>query len=210
MATNKNKINFWDRPIVVTLIGGVLLGLVTTAWQMQENRARLDLEYERTLIAERKSLLQEFSSKYETIGNIVNAWFTRVIWIAEEKNKPATPATRKNIDEWTKAAYALEAKYQESGSLDGLLARIGVSYRCSAVREASDKFILEWHSFQNAFQEFNRKWNDKQKLSSSDIQKAKADRIDILNRLEMKQKELVGKMGEELFRTRRSIDDCPA
>jgi len=95
MATDRADKNFWDhpiwdRPIVVTLIGSVILGLVTTAWQIKESESQIELEYERTLISEQMSLLQEFPNKYEAVGNILNAWFTRVTWIAEETNKKTT------------------------------------------------------------------------------------------------------------------------
>ena len=78
------------------------------------------------------------------------------------------------------------------------------------MKEATNKLLLEWRFFQNTFQEFNRKWNDNQKLPSQEIEKAKAERIDILGRLEMKQKELIEKMSSELFRARQNISDCPA
>jgi len=209
MATDRGDKNFWDRPIVVALIGSVFLGLFTTAWQIKESKSRLELEYERILLSERMSLLQEFPSKYEAIGNILNAWFTRVTWIAEETNKTTTKKTRDNINVWRKAIYNLETKYQESGSLDGHLARIGVSYRCPAVKESANKLLIEWHLFQNTFQEFNQEWNDNQKLLPGAIEKAKAERVRILGSLEMKQKELIENMSGELFRARQNISDCP-
>jgi len=77
------------------------------------------------------------------------------------------------------------------------------------VKEAANKLLIEWDLFQNTFREFNREWNDNQKLPSQYIEKAKAERVRILGSLEMKQKELIEKMSGELFRARQNISDCP-
>lgn len=195
----------WDRPIVITLIGSVLLGLLTTAWQTAAKRREIALMYKRTLIDEQMQLLKELPRIYEHIGETVNSWFATVIWIAEETNKTQDTRTAQNIAEWKKKTADLEAIYGKAEPLTGLLARISVVYASPSVRSGAPDLSREWKEFVDAFQTLNRKWNASQQLSAADIQTAKDTRLTRLSRLEDTEKELMEKMTAELFSSRGTV-----
>lgn len=201
--------SFWDRPIAITLIGSVLLGLITTGWQMYEKRWQISLEYERNLIKERTQLLKEFASSYVPVAQIINGWYARVVWIADETNKRQTKKTAQNILAWKKEVRELEAGYTKAESLEGVLTRIEIAYACPSVRMNAKDMASKWEGFVNEFQTFNRRWNDLQKLPPTDIVSTEKSRKDSLATLESSMTTLLEKMSGELFFAQGQANKCP-
>jgi len=199
----KPKESWWDRPIVITLIGTVALGLLTTAWQLFARKREMALMAKQTLINEQTQLLKELPGTYERIGEIVNSWFLTVIWIAEETNKPQTTVTTESITRWKTKTGDLEARYSQAEPLWGVLARIGVVYASGAVRNGASALSDRWDEFGAAFQAFAGAWNSSQRLASADIQNADATRKARLKQLEDAKRALLTDMTKELFSSRQ-------
>jgi len=195
--------SLWDRPIMITLIGSVALGVLTTAWQLFARKREMALMAKQTLINEQTQLLKELPRTYEHIGEIVNSWFVTVIWIAEETNKSQDEKTAANIVRWKAKADDLEVRYSKAEPLAGLLARIGVVYSSEAVRNGAKALSDRWREFADAFQAFSLAWNASQKLAPADIQDARTTRQARLAQLESTKESLLAGMTNELFSSRQ-------
>jgi hypothetical protein len=198
-----------DRPIVITLLGGVVAGLLTTYWQASEKHREIELTYQRTIATEQATILKEFAETYESAGGVVNGWFARVIWIADETNKPSSTQTQMNINRWKLQTEKLEERYVAAKPLDGVIPRISVLYQCPAVRAVALKMLTAWENYTSTFQRFNREWNDQQKLRDAEIKTAEDSRRTLLQNMEDLNGDLIKKMAGELIGASQSPPICP-
>jgi hypothetical protein len=200
---------FLDRPFVLTIMGGLAAGLLTTWWQASDKRREIDVAYQRTITGEQLSLMKEFDAAYENTGEIVNSWFARVVWIAEEANKPKTPATGRNIAEWKDQTHKLEERFSAAAPMDSVLLRVGVLYRCASVKATASQLLNTWRAYVDTFQAFNREWNEKQQLSKSQIDTAESSRRKMLADLKDLDEHLILRMAGEVSAGRDNILTCP-
>jgi hypothetical protein len=200
---------FLDRPFVLTILGGVAAGLLTTWWQASEKRREIEVTYQRAIMSEQLSLVKELDATYQNTGEIVNGWFARVIWIAEEANRPKSPGTEKNIAKWKDQTQKLEERFSTAPPLGSLLLRIAVLYRCPSVKNTASQMLQSWDAYVNTFQIFNRDWNEKQQLSKSQIDTAESARRKMLSDLEKFNEHLTRRMAGEISAARDNIASCP-
>jgi hypothetical protein len=200
---------FLDRPFVLTIMGGVAAGLLTTWWQASDKRREMEVTYQRAIAGEQLALVKEFDVAYENTAGIVNGWFARVIWIAEETNKLKTPTTDKNIAEWKDQTHKLEERFLAAAPMDSVLLRVGVLYRCASVKNKASQMLNTWHTYVDTFQAFNRAWNEKQQLSKPEIDTAEGSRKKMLAELENLNEQLILRMAGELSAARDNTSNCP-
>jgi hypothetical protein len=198
-----------DRPFVVTLIGGIFLAVLAHVWDANEKERERELTYQRALIGEQQVLLKEFGTVYQNTVSTINSWFARVVWIADERNKKRSTETATNIKAWKGQTQKLEERYSATVPLDVTLIRVRVLYSCKSVRDAASEMLTLWQTFLDAFQSFNRKWNDKQTVPNDAIRKNEESRRQILNQLETLEYRLVEKMAGELAGAKDKDNRCP-
>lgn len=199
---------FLDKPIVLTIVGGLIAGALTTYWQISEKRREMELTYQRAVAGEQIALITEFSGVYANTGATLNGWFTRVIWIADVSNEPFTPEIQRNVMQWKEQIQKLEERYAAAPPLDGVLSRIAVLYRCPSVSDTASEMLKEWNGYLEAFQAFNRRWNDRQELPQEEVDRAEASRRQALQRLEDLSEQLNRRMGGEIAAARDGAA-CP-
>jgi hypothetical protein len=200
---------FWDRPVVLTVLGGLFAGLLTTGWQISASRREKETIYQQAVAADQIALLKEVDTIYENTGEIANGWFTRVIWIAEETNKPKTPDTEKNITQWKDESHKLEQQLSTAAPLDSALLRALVLYRCPSVKQIASQMRATWDKYLDFFQEFNQDWNQKQRLPQQDIDAAESTRKTVLDKLKTLNNQLIMSMGAEVSAAREGRSTCP-
>jgi len=200
---------FLDRPFTVTILGGVAAALLTAWWQAAEKRSEQVLTYQRALISEEITLLKDLAATYENTGQIVNGWFTRVIWIAQESNKPKTADTDKNIAQWKDEAQKLEQALGSASPLDRVLAPVSALYRCQSVKDNAARLQTTWNKYLDTFQTFNRHWNDTQQLPNPEIEAAENSRKTQLAESSDLNDSLIKRMGAEISTAHNNLSNCP-
>lgn len=191
------------------MLGGILLAVLAHMWDANEKERDRTVTYERALTTERLSLIKEFGETFQKTVSTLNSWFTTVVWIADEHNKPQTSAVDAHIKTWTEQAQKLEERYAAVMPLDATLTRIGVLFKCQSVRDISSQMLKRWKVFEAAFAAFNRDWDDKQLLSDEAIRKNETLRRDSLGALEAMQATLIERMAGELAGGRETPPHCP-
>ena len=200
---------FWDRPFVLTILGGLVAGLLTTWWQTSASWRDKEITYQRAIASDQIALLKEVDTVYENTGEIVNGWFSRVIWIAQETNKPRTPDTDKNISQWKDETHKLEQQLSTAAPLDSSLMRVMVLYRCQSVKSLASRMRATWDAYMAAFQKFNQDWNEKQQFSQQTIDAVESERKNTLSKLESLNDHLIINMGAEVSAAREGSSACP-
>jgi type II secretory pathway pseudopilin PulG len=201
--------SFLDRPFVLTIMGGLTAALLTTWWQASDKRREMEVTYQRAVVSEQLSLVKEFDAAYENTGEIVNSWFARVIWIAEEANKPNTPVADKKIAEWKEQTHKLEERFSSAVPVESVALRISVLYRCASVKDAAAQTLKAWRAYVSTFQTFNRDWNERQQLSKSQIDATESSRKKMLAELERHHENLIAHMAGEVSAARDNTSTCP-
>lgn len=189
---------FLDRPIVLTIIGTVAVGIVTTWWQIGEDRRASNLQYQQSLLGRKYELLRTFPIVYQKSGNTVNNWLVHVLWRAEEKNKPDSERSEKNISRWTDEIARLQEEYPKVEPVDGILAQIEALFSSNDVRKRAASLRKKWLEFEQLTRQTNRQYNIDESLTAKQIETAENSRRRILNDVESLKDELIQKMGEEL------------
>jgi hypothetical protein len=200
---------FLDKPIVLTILVGLLAGALTIYWQTSEQRREVELIYRRAVADEQIALIKEFSGVYVNIAAALDGWFTRVLWIADVSNEPFTPEIQRNLLRWKEQVQKLEERYAAAPPLDGVLSRVAVLYRCPAVRETVAELRKDWHGYREAFQAFNRRSSERPELPQEEIDRAEASRRQMQQRLEDLSEQLNRRMGGEIAAARDGVAACP-
>jgi hypothetical protein len=166
-ATPDRRPAFLDRPIVLTLIGGVLLTLLTTWWQVSEKRTELDLEYARHRMDQKSELLRSLPSVYEKSGNILNQWLMDVLWMADEQNKHSE---KRVIKSYSSEILGLQADFGKTENPEGILRLIQVEFVAPTVRTSATEMLDKWKQFTELLTQTNREYSLHQSLTPEQIQ----------------------------------------
>jgi hypothetical protein len=201
----QSETSIWDRPITITLLGTVVLGLLTTAWQMSETRRQVQLAHDRTLTNQRMELLKDMPKTYEILGTALNNLFETVLWIAEETNKlvattgEAKKRSEEAITKWKALIVGYDAQLVSTEPLDGILARVGIVYASRDVRDGAATLLTKWTEFRDAFERVNGRWNASQSMAAEDIKEMESVRQARKGALEASKSQLLTSMTNELF-----------
>jgi hypothetical protein len=200
---------FLDRPFVVTVIGGLFLAWLAHQWDANEKERERTLTYQRAVTAEQQQLIKDFGEGYQKTVSTLNTWFTTVIWIADEHNKPRTSDTDRNIKAWKEQTQKLEERFSMAVPLDITLTRVRVLFRCKSVQDVGSKMLAQWQTLVETFRSFQREWNDKQLLSDEVIRKNEKVRMESVDQLDTLEGSLIDRMAGELVGARETPARCP-
>lgn len=196
-----------DRPIVLTLIttliGGGIVGGATTWWQVLEKRRSSETEYQRTLVNTKFAVFQAFTAAYQSAGNVLNSWLVHVLWIAEERNKPASRRDAQKIKGWTSEITRLQGEYAKTASVDGVLAQVDGAYSSGEVRTTAQAMAKKMESLENLMRDVNNKYNVAESLSQEEIAQFDSLRRTTVHEIETLKGKLLTQMGEEIRGTGR-------
>lgn len=211
LRSKNTKPNIWDRPIAITLVGGVALTLITTLWNSLETRRQDDVEYKRAIfkdvyIKEQIELIKNFPKAFDNTGTIVNSWLTHILWVAEEKNEKNT---RSNvIKKWEEEIKRLQHKYESSEPLEGMLKQIQVMFACQTLRNSAQILYEKWQEFTQLHHTVNRDYNDGEKIIASDAKQYESKRKELLKQLERRKDIVIEGMSYEMAGIRVGLVQC--
>jgi len=183
----KNRVSFFDRPIVLTLIGTVLLTLATTYWGTMQHRYDLKLELLRTL-----------PMAHQKTGNILNQRIVHVIWVAEENNKSKTEQCTANIKSWSKKINFWEQEYAKADDVDGILSMVQALYVRPEVRRKAKAMKERFRKLVDLLQETNQIYNTTHSLPRERLKEIKVSRVKLINELDDLKDQILVDMGREL------------
>jgi len=166
-------LSFMDRPIIVALVSGLILGWLAHRWQRSEQRSDLQLE-----------LLRKFPLVFETRGNLLNAWFTHVLSMAKQRTKIPAQQRQDKITLWRTEIAAFEMEFFKSEPLEDLLIPMEACFPSEDIRNKSTKMLAKWRKFDNNFNIINHKYNVNKCLSAKEIHAADELRLSSIKELE--------------------------
>lgn len=113
--------SFVDRPFVVTLMGGIILWLLSAHWQTLQHRNDLRLD-----------LIRRLPSVVDTRANLLNSWLAHIEWIADGKLKHDD---QKKIDGWESQLVQAEVEFFKSESFEDVLIPTEAAFNSRDVRK---------------------------------------------------------------------------
>jgi hypothetical protein len=198
-----------DRPIVVTFVGGLILALLAHKWDIDEKAREREFTQHRAVLSEQQNLLRELGNTFMNTVQVSNAWFSYVIWIAQERPKEQSDVRKENINKWGQQIQKLQEQYSMATPLDPTLVRVGILYRCEAVKETASDMSRIWDAFLDMFQSFNRESNANPLVPAERAAKADESRAQLLDQLQDLEGTLLEKMSAEISAGVREQSECP-
>jgi len=199
---------FWtfvNQPMVLTLLGGLLAGVLTTWWQENNKTRELEVSHNRTVTTEQLALMKEMDVAYENTGSVINGIFSRILWMAEEdvKSKTITDAQAKKkseekVTQWRGEIHKFEEKLFGALPLENVLIRVEVLYRCASVQTGAKKMGETWASFQSDLNGFIRKRNKDVQMSAEEIGRVDTLREEKMGQLAKQSLDLMREMTGEV------------
>jgi hypothetical protein len=205
----KKRLAWLDRPIVVTFIGGLVLALIAHLWDRNEKTRESELTYRRAVASAQEAVLKDFGTTFMNNLQILNSWFTHVVWIAQEKMKPQSLERDKNINKWEQEIGQLEDRYSTVIPLDPTLVRVRAIYTCPSVKQSASDMNLAFDNFIDTFQSFNQNINTGQLPAPAAIAATDQSRIKARDNLEALEDKLLERMAGEIVARTNPDFVCP-
>ena len=187
---------FLDRPIVLTLLGTIVLTLITQWWQASEQRHTLALQRQQILLDHKFEFLRQLSTDYNKQSNLLNEYmmFSAGYKLAaadpvRSKDKKALDASRVHILE-------LLREYRQCPPLAGTLLSINALFVSDNVHTKVGALRREWDKFQSLTNE----------LDTASPQELSSKRVSEMQTLEKASDSLLDAMAADLAAGPRPVE----
>lgn len=145
---------FLNSTFCVTVVGGVLLAVITAFWQWQQSnaaleRARVEREYER-----KQTLLVEFAREFPYALILARDYKQRELWIANHLGDADDSNFRfrdgRTFDQGRDFYEKRREKFYQGRTAQGFAARIKTVFPSTSIESLADDMVREMDALQNA------------------------------------------------------------
>jgi hypothetical protein len=172
--------SFVDRPFVVTLMGGIILWLLSAHWQTLQHRNDLRLD-----------LIRRLPSVLDTRANLLNSWIAHIEWIADGKLKHGD---QQKIDGWKSQLIQTEVEYFKSESFEDVLIPVEAAFDSPDVRATINRLDQTCEQFETLGQKASGTYNQSESLTPEQIASFKKERERLKDLLQKQKSKLLKAM----------------
>lgn len=194
----KRRFEFIDRPFFLMLIGGLLLTLLTTAWNSCEKINLLELQYKKVEIEKKFQLVKACPSHYSDNATFLNNLIFYRIRYAEEKLKNEGEQDTDRLKETKKRILEAEKNLSKAESLAGTLSHIEILFVSDKVQTAVKIMGDNWEEYTIFADTITKRYNSKE-YSQSDINDWDKTRIRLVDELEKSAGTMFKHLKNEVF-----------
>jgi hypothetical protein len=199
---------FLDRPIVITLLGVVIVGLITARWQLSDKRRELDLEYSRRRIDQQSQVVRSFPAVYLKSASILNHWLLDVLEMAGEQGNcrepwaaEGGPNERAIVKSYSSEILRLQDDFGKTENPEEPLGLVRIEFDSSDVRSSADKMLAQWKGFGQLMQDTNKEYNHHQSLPCQEIVRLNDTRTRMRDALDSHERDLIEAATREIWRS---------